>query len=258
MLTFSRLGNLGRLGNQLFQIAFISHFAQKYSIPYVIPKWEYAAYFDYAFPYVEKLPVLYDYILTEPTFCYNESYFAGFLDKMHSHSFDFIGYFQSYKYFSKQHVLNVFKPSHKFIPIKLNRGNSVAISVRRGDFVEHPDYNNIEYFNFLQILKNFSGFGVYIFSDDFDYCRQHFVGSQYIFMEGMSAIEQLLTMRTFDYFVLSNSTFSYWGAMLSENPKKIYFPQYMFPNIDRCQMYNDDYWPKAESIYIPYENPINK
>lgn len=258
MITFSRLGKYGRLGNQLFQIAFITYFAKKHQLSYQLPIWEYAEYFDYNFNFTHKLPESYDLILDEPSSTYNEEYFVKYLAQMGSKNVDLGGYFQSYKYFTKEHVLNIFKPNNKFKSIKIDHKNSVAISVRRGDFVEHRDYNNIEACTFKELLKNFRGFKVYVFSDDFTYCKKEFAGSQFEFMEGLNAIEQLITLRLFDYFILSNSTFSYWGAMLSSSPEKVYFPYFMFPSLRMCDVYNRDYWPPENEIYISYKNPINK
>lgn len=258
MITFSKLGSYGNLGNQLFQIAFITHFAEKYQLSYHLPQWEYAAYFNYPFHFSANLPSSFDLVLHEPTEVYNEDYFVQYLSEMRAQNVDIEGYLQSYKYFSKAHILKVFQPNEKFKPIQVNSDKCIAISVRRGDFVEHPLYNNIEAVTFIELLQHFRGFKVFVFSDDFNYCRKEFIGDQYEFMEGLSGIEQLLTMRLFDYFLLSNSTFSYWGAMLSTNPKKIYYPYYMFPSLRMCNMYNKDYWPTDNESYMFYINPLNK
>ena len=261
MLCFSRLGQVGRLGNQLFQVAFITYFAKKHGIDYQMPFWKYADYFDYEFNFVDQEIQArpFDLIIKEPALGYHEDFFINFLPQIRTENVDIItGYFQSYKYFSKSHVLQIFKPSNKFTPEKINVSKSVAVSVRRGDFVKHSDYNNIEAPIFLDLLKQFPDFKVYIFSDDYKYCKANFIGSQFEFMEGLNDIEQLLTLRQFEYFLLSNSTFSYWGPMLSSSPKKVYYPYYMFPSLDRCKLYNEYYWPDEPETYISYRNPINK
>ena len=59
-------------------------------------------------------------------------------------------------------------------------------------------------------------FNLLIFSDDMDYCRLHFAGLKNVkFAEG-DAIEQLCAMSLCDHFIISNSTFSWWGAYLGE------------------------------------------
>jgi len=262
MLSFSKLGKpeAGRLGNQLFQVAFITHFAQKFNIEYKLPYWKYAEYFDYKFSFTADLQELQsDLILQEPTLGYHEDYFVNYLPEIRTKNVNIaIGYFQSYKYFSKQHILNVFRFNDKFKSIKIDSSKCVAISIRRGDFVNHPHYNNIQADQFREILRNFKGHTVFVFTDDFKYCRNEFIGSHYEFMDGLSDIEQLINMSKFESFILSNSTFSYWGPMLSPKPKKVWFPYYMFPDLNRCKLYNELYWPQDRDIYTPFFNPINK
>jgi len=258
MMTFSKLGRYGRLGNQLFQIAFITFFAKKYEISYELPQWEYSEYFDYDFSFSDGVMQDSDMIIYEPSIFYNETYFAKYVHEMKVKNVEIEGYLQSYKYFTKEHVLNIFKSNQKFIPIDINHKQSVAISVRRGDFVENPHYNNIEASKFIELLKNFNNFKVYVFSDDFEYCKKEFIGDQFVFMEDLSGIEQLITMRTFNYFILSNSTFSYWGAMLSSSPKKVYFPFFMSPSLNLSHKYNVDFWPPEDGIYESYINPIKR
>lgn len=261
MLSFSRLGKVGRLGNQLFQVAFITHFAQKFGIKYQLPYWKYSEYFDYKFNFspVDLLEVSFDVVLKEPGLGYYEKYFVNHLSEMNNKNIDIItGYFQSCKYFTKEHALKIFKPNNKFKPLQPNVSKSVAISVRRGDFVNHHHYNNIEADLFRELLRDFPNFKVYVFTDDYKYCRNEFIGPQYEFMEGLNDIEQLITLNKFESFILSNSTFSYWGPMLNPSPKKVYYPYYMFPDLERCAVYNECYWPAEPEIYYAYKNPINK
>lgn len=259
MLSFSRLGKDGRLGNQLFQIAFLTSFAKRYNIPYKIPYWPYEKAFSFKFEFAEEKKVIaYDRVIYEPSLAYSEEYFKTFLPDMQKGNVDIAkGYFQSHKYFDKQHVLNIF--NFKLKPnLQIDFRKSVAISVRRGNFVNHSLYNNIEGETFRQLLDiYFKGFYVFVFSDDYDYCRKEFVGGQFEFFEGFSDIEQLLVFSQFKHFILSNSTFSYWGPMLNSSPISVWYPEYMFPNLDWCEIYNRDYWPKND-IYKPYRNPINK
>jgi hypothetical protein len=258
MISYSRLGRVGRLGNQLFQVAFVTHFASKYNIPYTLPVWDYAGHFNHFFNFNEELKnVSFDITIKEPSLQYNEDYFRSLLPQMHSKKVNIhTGYFQSCNYFSKAHALTIFKP-WKGPAIKTNFNKSIAISVRRGDFVKHSLFNNIEAGNYRHLLSAFKNFKVFVFTDDYRYCRNEFPGSQYEFFDGATDIEQLLLMRQFRYFILSNSTFSYWGPMLNEKPERVLYPLYMFPDLDRCALYNEQYWPK-DKAYIPYVNEINK
>jgi hypothetical protein len=262
MLSFSRLGRpeLGRLGNQLFQVSFITNFAHKFNIDYKIPYWRYAEYIDHKFNFSLGLSKLnYDLVIEEPSLGYHEDFFLNHLPEIRDKRVNIAtGYFQSYRYFTKQHVLKVFRFNDKFKSIKIDPSKSVAISVRRGDFVLHPHFNNIEAGAFKAVLKNFKKHKVFVFTDDFNYCKNEFTGPQYEFMEGLNDIEQLITMSKFELFILSNSTFSYWGPMLNPDTKKVWYPYYMFPDLNRCKLYNEIYWPQESDIYVPYMNLINK
>ena len=46
MVTYSQLGNKGRLGNQLFQIASTIGIATENGRPFAFPDWEYNKYFE--------------------------------------------------------------------------------------------------------------------------------------------------------------------------------------------------------------------
>lgn len=260
MLSFSRFGKIGRLGNQLFQIAFLTSFAEKHNLAYLVPEWKYGQYFKQQFNYSSELEkITFDLVVREPGLGFHEPYFAGILPKMVSGNVDIItGYFQSYMYFSKKHVLDLFRP--KVIPQAWSvNDRAVAISVRRGDFVYHPDYHCIDAEIYLDLLNaHFKNHKVFVFSDDFGYCRKYFSGPQYEFAEGLSDIEQLLFLSTFKNFILSNSTFSYWGPMLNAQPEKVFYPLNIFSDPQRCELYNQVYWPTRSGVYIPYHNPLNK
>jgi hypothetical protein len=259
MLTYSRLGRVGRLGNQLFQVAFLTSFAERHGIEYSIPPWRYARHFAGEFAVRNDLGCWrHDMVVKEPGLGYHENYFVDLLPKIRVGQVDIIGgYFQSFKYFSKSHVMKIFSPKDGTATLTAP-SNSVAISVRRKNFVRHPNYNNIKAELFIKLLNNyFEGFKVFVFSDNYNYCRKYFIGEQFEFLEGATAIEQLFMMSQFENFILSNSTFSYWGPMLNPNPKLVLFPKWMFTDAKLCDLYNQIYWPN-DPAYVGYDNPINK
>lgn len=257
MLTFSRLGQVGRLGNQLFQVAFITSFAERYGIDYALPEWPYSVAFKHRFHFRNDLDALsYHKIVSEPSVGYCEDFFVSLLPEMRASNVNIrTGYFQSCKYFTKAHALKIFQPVK---PMRFDTKGWVAISVRRGDFVTHPFFVNVEADMFRKLLEeHFPKHRVIVFSDDYIYCRAEFVGPQYEFCEGYNDMEQLQIFRLFENYILSNSTFSYWGPMLSPHVKKVLYPLYMFPDMVRCDIFKRDYWPQNQE-YIPYINPINK
>ena len=248
---------MGRLGNQLFQVAFLVSFAERYGVDYALPEWDYAPFFAYDFKIDPNLASRrFDKVVREPSSAYCEDFFIRLLPDIRKGDVDIeTGYFQSCRYFTKQDVLRIFKSQ---IELEFDTRDWVAISVRRGDFLKHALYVDIEAHTYRELLSRyFPHHKVLVCSDDFAYCRSEFIGPQYEFCEGYEAVEQLMLFRLFENFILSNSTFSFWGPMLSTKVKKVFYPRYMFTDLERCALFNRDYWPHTRE-YIPYDNPINK
>ncbi|AVK50117.1 hypothetical protein AXY43_20165 [Clostridium sp. MF28] len=112
----------------------------------------------------------------------------------------------------------------------IKRNSSVCVSVRRGDFLapEHASYNlcNEEYFrNAFEIIKNkVKNPTFFIFGDDLEWCRQFFANWNYNFEYenlGCSIGEKILLMSSCKYFIISNSTFSWWVQYLSDFKGKV-------------------------------------
>lgn len=254
MITFSKLGKHGRLGNQLFQIASTIGIARKNNDEYVFPNWSYAKYF--------KKPTRVSTAVLKPTLTYNEPYFHyKNIDLSSRHLNDLFGYFQSEKYWSEciEEIKDQFsfkdefklEVSTKFLSrnaLETLTGNVIALSIRRGDYVNNPNYAQIPItWYYAALEEHFKGWKkndtIIIFSDDVEYCKMHFgnyeniyyaennfnnVDKSKYFDENKSAIEQLCLMSMCDHFIIANSTFSWWGAYLGEksNSKVIRFPEH--------------------------------
>lgn len=138
------------------------------------------------------------------------------------------GYFQSERYFRRYDV----QIRYLFaIPYTQNKG-TVSIHVRRGNYLSpekqdyHPFvgeeylYNAVVYFH----LKGFNKF--LVFSDDIPWCRQYFEkikspGMQFFYSEGHTDVADLVSMCHCEHHIIANSSFSWWGAWLNQNPNKI-------------------------------------
>lgn len=120
---------------------------------------------------------------------------------------------------------------NKYILDKIEKTNSVSIHVRRGDYLknEFSDYNVIKTMNFYKdaislIKEKISNPNFYIFSDDIQWCKDNFVGDEYVFIIGNTGKHSYLDMYMMSrckHNIISNSTFSWWGAWLNNNDKKI-------------------------------------
>ena len=158
------------------------------------------------------------------------------------------GYWQSAKYLNsidsiirkdftfKNDVLAV----NKALKEKIDTTKSVAIHIRRGDYVNNPLHNvfDMGYIEkAVQLMLDTVGKDVafFIFSDDLDWCKNNlFTQDKNItryYCDGGSSIEDFQLMSSCKHFITANSTFSWWAAYLSHNTQKIVItPQKWFNN----------------------------
>lgn len=110
---------------------------------------------------------------------------------------------------------------------KIRGCNAVALHVRRGDYLIHPNHLVLPlqyYQNALMYLDAMrKDIQVFIFSDDLDWCTDHF--EDCYFVELPEDYLEFELMRECKHFITANSTFSWWAAYLSLNgiviaPKK--------------------------------------
>lgn len=111
---------------------------------------------------------------------------------------------------------------------KILNTNSVALHVRRGDFLMHPSHYVVPldyYQKALSLVKNLkTNPHIFVFSDDLPWCKKAFEGENVTFVETRDYLEFDL-MRLCKTKIIGNSTFSWWPAYLDETglvicPKK--------------------------------------
>jgi hypothetical protein len=246
MITYSKLGTRGNLGNQLFQIASVIGMAEKYKHGYFFPNWNYSKCFK------NQLPVSY----TDETFkIVKEKKYTHYEWDLGTENYDIDGWLQSEKYFNIKKTKEIFQfenfsldlyEKYRFLFTK----KTILISVRRGDFVNHPFYFQLSYLYYLKaLLKNFPDWeerNLIFTSDDIGYCKYHFSFlKNSFFLEQLTAIEQLALGSKFDDFIISNSTFSWWIAWLGEKEgSKIIRPVKNFRGEFAKQNDDSDYFPE--------------
>ena len=138
-------------------------------------------------------------------------------------------YFQCEKYFDKQLVLDFFDmPEH----VKKNlydkygyliNKNVVSISVRRGDYVDMPNLfvpGNVEFIN--KAMKMFpEGQKYLVSSDDIEWCKNNIKGDNIYYVDkDKNILEDLFICTLCKGNIISNSTFSWWGAYLNKNENR--------------------------------------
>lgn len=114
------------------------------------------------------------------------------------------------------------------------KNNSVFLHIRRGDYLNHQDIHypqGPEYYlmAIIHLIYKLKGFPerILVFSDDIEWCKvQPWLQGipNIVFYENEDELESLAEMaRCGGGAILANSTFSWWGAILSET-KHVYYP----------------------------------
>jgi len=145
------------------------------------------------------------------------------------------GYFQSERYFSdiKQQVSELLrvnkKPNveEKIVLNELNSCNAVGVSIRIGDdYIKSSSWNVCTeeyYYKGMEYIYNKQpDVEFFIFSDDTQKVKNQYKFNYPVkYIEGFKDYESLRMLYTCKHFVISNSSFSWWGAFLSNSEHKI-------------------------------------
>lgn len=129
---------------------------------------------------------------------------------------------------------------------------SASVHIRRGDFLQNSSIANccsIEYYKqaFEIIKQNYKECLFVVFSDDIEWTRKNINFSDNIIYvnwnNGTYSFVDMQMMSLCDHNIIANSTFSWWGAWLNSNPKKIVIsPTIWNLNDDTKSSMNQDGW----------------
>ncbi|WP_054026168.1 alpha-1,2-fucosyltransferase [Bacillus sp. FJAT-28004] len=145
------------------------------------------------------------------------------------------GYFQSEKYFKEYKSIIVKELKVKTKPTKyeeelldeITKCNSVGVSIRLGDdYINSASLNvcNHDYYYRAMDLMYEKNKNVvfFIFSDCIDRVKEQFNFKYNVcYVDGFKDYESLRLLYSCSNFIISNSSFSWWGAYLSDNDSKI-------------------------------------
>lgn len=244
LYTYDYLENNGRLGNQLWQIAAtICRAEENDGLARFKPDWEYRKFFSVPdFYFIAEDEV--DEIIDGET-----------------------NYFQDYSLIEpvEDLVRLYFKPSIEARDEMLSqwandyftdRDKLCAVHVRRGDYLKHGEkffpIATSQYYNAAvsDVKKRNEDIAFVVFSDDPQWCKdhpEHFgfqSNDEVIWHTGVTRPVEvvdrkgepadqwdMLAMTQMDEHIISNSTFSWWGAFLSNNPSPIYPSKWFGPRV---------------------------
>jgi len=222
LIGFNDLGNMGWLGNQMFQYASLQGIARHHGYDFAIPPSDGTQAHSYGLSniFVLKNCNNFEYVNGETLVCdkfeFNENLFENCPDNVNIR-----GFFQTDKYFS--HIKDKIVEDLTFKnPCPNPYGDFISVHVRRGDYL-HQDYYhpvlNLDYYRRALSELN-SDLPVVVFSDDINWCKENITFATY-FSEDRSRQEDLYLMTIAKHNIIANSSFSWWGSWLNNTQDKI-------------------------------------
>jgi hypothetical protein len=173
MTAFSQLGNYGRMGNAMFQIAATLGLSKRLDERAIFPDWKYRPHFKLTGCEFLGYAPRCDHKYEEPCYAYREIPAKW--------RCDLYGYFQSEKYFANcnDEVREAFTPTEPEDP-SLFRG-TCGVHVRRTDYLVHsgcytilgPDY-------YYAAAERVPAEKFVVFSDDLKWCRDNLKDSRFL------------------------------------------------------------------------------
>ncbi len=224
---------IGRLANNLFQIAACIGYAKKYGVKWGIKK----GYVEQGFQANQV-----DRFMPDLPYCggsyrryaehqrgRDETWFNYHEIPFFPEGVELVGFFQSEKYFenAKDEVKATFG---KYVRWRDTLEGYCSIHVRRGDYVQHagsfPPLTE-SYISVAIKQMSFNGINKFIVcSDDLEWCKQNLSTSKglyndFVFATGSDEWDDFSIMASCSHHIIANSTFSWWSAYLGRNPNKV-------------------------------------
>lgn len=228
----------GGLGNQLFQIAACMSYASQLGVDWAIdpnlfggarqghpPEYYRHNLYDKV-PFIESCSPdhrvgqsLYGYIslLTDLKALVKQEDICIRLD----------GFFLSEKYFHpySDQIRYMFLPSQGIRDQLKNmygiKEDDCLMGVRRGDFITYSNHHlpcSLDYYN--EAIRLLPSKRYFIITDDYNWCRAKFTDNRFILLPIVDNITKFQFACCFSKYIISNSTFYWWGSFLSHCPTK--------------------------------------
>lgn len=151
------------------------------------------------------------------------------------------GYWQSEKYFAD--ITNIIRSDFTIkkplegINLEMAKkiksvSSAISLHVRRGDYVSNLETNKyhgtcgLDYYHHAVSLlrEKYDGAHFFVFSDDSQWVKQNLKLSApvtFVHNSAETAYEDMRLMSMCKHNIIANSSFSWWGAWLNDNPDKM-------------------------------------
>lgn len=173
---------------------------------------------------------------------------------------NFKGYWQYKDYFlpllpqlKKEYQLRTDVYTDKFIQWadKIFKCESVAMHVRRGDYQLHRvgRFRDLPAQYYFDAMEKIPAKDVFVFSDDIKWCERVFqnglTGKRFHFVN-MPDFYCFELMRLCQHKIITNSTFSYWAAVLGDSGMIICPENWLGSPLKEASMHYLDHWIKIK------------
>ena len=256
MLSFNKLGKSGRLGNQMFQYAALRGIAANRQMDWQVPPPgtsgvdEFGCENNYCmfetFKLAAATPEHHGFHRDNRWAVWKEFHFNQELFDKCPDDVNLDGYFQTERYFEniRKEIREDFtfhdeilKPCKEMID-SLGEGRKIFLHIRRGDpklpwaYVNLQNAHPVQTWDYYtEALSHFpDDIPVIVFSDVIEWCKEQefFSDDRFIMSETTDELSDgqrvpwtdLCLMSLCTDAIIANSSFSWWGAWLIDNPEK--------------------------------------
>jgi len=267
----------GGLGNQLFQIASALEYAKKYKKTPIF-KDEKRLWHPFNFERITGWDTIFNNNLKviEPEKydkidfnIYHEEVKNNYNELPYIQNNVYLkGYFQAAKYispetrtkmneliYSNPHYYQSAKDEYQKIKSFFNDENDdnyVFMHFRRTDYINNPYHPTLDFNYYNNGLRYFNNnINIIIFSDDINWCKNVIkINDKKIYYVDINDIFKEMILMTFiKNGIIANSTFSWWGAFLGDENKKIIAPKLWFNLTCEIKKWSDIYCDNWIVIY---------
>ncbi|MDB5036562.1 MAG: alpha,2-fucosyltransferase [Bacteriovoracaceae bacterium] len=261
LITYLKLGQNGRLGNQLWQIAGTLGIANYLGQGASFSEWAFQKHFNVPEHFFSNQEGISAHLLATEIAPRHRMYLQDY------HLFDQM----------KDTIRKYFKPSastekmlHEKYEWFFKFTDKTAVHIRRSDFLGFSSMYPVlpaSYYEaaMSRIKSQFPNTEFFIFSDDIEWCKKNLKGELHFVSEKIPCddihtlkpvgnptdVDDLLLMSLCEHHICSNSTYAWWAAYLSNDREPIIPLPWFGPDLSDMQM---DHYILPSWIAIHYAN----